>query len=87
METEIALRIINVTRQAPQSTLAETRPQQRADGSQQQSGNHQKFAQFIHVPTTARQDTKGNEGFSDTDFTDEHELHAKHFGVRRHVAV
>lgn len=63
MKTEIAFGGINVARQSPQPALAEARPQQRAEDSQQQSGNHQKFAQFVHISKMARERREGNEGF------------------------
>jgi len=63
METEIALGIMDVTRQMSQPALAEARPQQRANGRQQEAGNHQKSAQFVHVSKMAREDREGNEEF------------------------
>jgi hypothetical protein len=69
METVIALGIMDVARQTAQPALAEARPQQRTHRRQQQSCNHQKFAQFVHVSKMARAEPEGNEGFSDTDFT------------------
>ena len=63
METEIAPGIMDVTGQPAQPAFAEARPQQRTHRGQQQTGNHQNFAQLVHVPKMAREDHEGNEGF------------------------
>src|SRR5438034_483102 len=44
METEIAFRVMNISRQAPEPVLADTRPKQRSNSGHYQSGDHQEFS-------------------------------------------
>ena len=62
MKTETAFRIIDIAGQPPQPALAEARPEQRTEGRQQQTSNHQKFANFSHVPKMAGEAREGNKG-------------------------
>jgi hypothetical protein len=48
MKAEIFLRVIDVARQTAKPVFADTRPEQRANCREQQTGNHKKFSHFIH---------------------------------------
>jgi hypothetical protein len=53
MKAEIALRVVDVTRQATQPAFAKTGPDQQADAGDDQAQNNQSFARIVHVRAMA----------------------------------